>query len=89
MAKNVSLMVRLDQDSKDLLTAAAELRSISVSDYVRSVTVGQAAREIAAANENTIAMSADEQLEFWNALNQPAQVSPAQRELGKLMRGEL
>lgn len=88
MTKNVSLMVRLDQDSKDLLTAAAQLRSISVSDYVRSVMVGQAAREVAAANENSIAMSADEQLEFWNALNQPVQVSPAQRELGKLMRGE-
>ncbi len=62
MRKNVSLMVRLDQESKDLLAAAAELRRVSVSDYVRSVMVGQAARELAAANSQTIALSEIEQL---------------------------
>ena len=33
------LMVRLDHESKKCLAKAAELRRISVSDYVRTVTV--------------------------------------------------
>ena len=40
MQKTSSLMVRLDEQSKAMLTAAAELRRISVSDYVRSVVLG-------------------------------------------------
>lgn len=88
MAKNISLMVRLDQESKDLLAAAAELRRVSISDYVRSVMVGQATRELAAANSQMIALSEDEQLEFWTALNRPVKLSRAQKELGAMMRGE-
>ena len=64
-------MVRLDKESKALLSAAAELRRVSVSDYVRSVVVGQAERELAAAQSHIIAMTADEQLQFWNALAKP------------------
>jgi len=37
-------MVRLDVASKAVLARAAELRRISVSDYVRSITVAQAQR---------------------------------------------
>lgn len=40
------LMVRLDSESKQALTDAAELRRISVSDYVRTVTVAQAQRRL-------------------------------------------
>ncbi len=47
-------MVRLDAESKQALTAAAELRRISVSDYVRTVTVAQARREVASARDQTI-----------------------------------
>jgi len=68
MQKNSSLMVRLDEESKVLLTAAAELRCISVSDYFRSIVIGQATRELAAAQAHSIAMTPDEQLSFWNAL---------------------
>lgn len=82
------LMVRLDTDSKDALARAAELRRISVSDYVRQVTVSQARREVAAAAEQTIAMTPEEQLAFWTALGEPAKLTPAQKKLGKLMRGE-
>ena len=42
-AKASPLMVRLDAESKQALIAAAELRRISVSDYVRTVTVAQGA----------------------------------------------
>ena len=82
------LMVRLDSQSKTLLAAAAELRQVSLSDYVRTVTVAQAQREVRAARDRTIAMTADEQLAFWNALNEPVKLTPAQRRLGAILRGE-
>jgi uncharacterized protein (DUF1778 family) len=81
------LMVRLDEESKRCLADAAGLRGISVSDYVRTVTVSQAQREVRAAGEQTIAMTPDEQLRFWNALDQTPKLTPAQRRLGAIMRG--
>jgi uncharacterized protein (DUF1778 family) len=83
-----ALMVRLDVESKQCLVRAAELRRISVSDYVRQVTIAQARREIASAREQTIALAPEEQLAFWNALSEPAKLTTAQRRLGAIMRGE-
>jgi uncharacterized protein (DUF1778 family) len=88
--KNASpLMVRLDAHSKQLLADAAELRGISLSDYVRTVTVAQARRETTAAQEQVIRMTPEEQLAFWHALQQSPPLTTAQRQLGKLMRGEV
>ncbi len=81
------LMVRLDAESKQALAAAAELRRISVSDYVRTVTVAQARREVASARDQTILLSPDEQLAFWQALSAPAKLTPAQKRLAAIMRG--
>lgn len=83
------LMVRLDPVSKRLLTRAAQLRRISVSDYVRQVTVTQARKEVDASASRSISMTAAEQLEFWNALHEPVKLTAAQKKLGKAMRGEL
>lgn len=88
MRKNSSLMVRLDEESKALLVSAAELRKISVSDYVRSIVVGQAKRELAAAEAEVVSMSPDEQLEFWSALSKPPKLTKAQKKLAQMMRGE-
>src|ERR1700730_14087472 len=82
-----SLMVRLDEDSKECLSQAARLRGISLSDYVRTVTVPQARREVLAAREQTLAMTPAEQLAFWNALAAPPRLSESQKRLGSLMRG--
>lgn len=82
-----TLMVRLDPESKQALVAAADLRGISVSDYVRTVTVSQARREILSAREQTILLSPDEQLAFWQALQSPVSLTAAQRRLGAMMRG--
>jgi uncharacterized protein (DUF1778 family) len=82
-----SLMVRLDADSKQALTDAAQLRRISVSDYVRTVTVAQARREVARAREQTVLLSPDEQLAFWMALQAPPKLTPAQKRLGATMQG--
>ncbi|MBI3862714.1 MAG: DUF1778 domain-containing protein [Planctomycetia bacterium] len=81
-------MVRLDADSKQALVQAAELRRISVSDYVRTVTVAQARREVASARDQTIHLSADEQLAFWQALEASPKLTPAQKRLGTLMQGK-
>lgn len=88
MKKDSSLMVRLDEESKALLASAAELRKVSVSDYVRSIVVGQARRELAAAEARVITMTPEEQLEFWEALSKPRPLTKAQEQLGKIMRGE-
>ena len=82
------LMVRLDPADKAVLAAAARLRRVSLSDYVRTVTVAQAAREVGAAEAQTIALTPDEQLAFWKALAEPPVLTPAQRKLGELMRGK-
>src|SRR5438034_2298506 len=82
------LMVRLDTESKAIRGRAAKLRKVSVSDYVREVTLAQARREVHAAAEATIVLTAEEQLAFWKALHEPARLTEAQRRLGKLMRGE-
>ena len=81
------LMVRLDAESKQALTDAAELRRISISDYVRTVTVAQARREVASAREQTVLLSPDEQLAFWRALQAPPKLTPAQKRLSAIMRG--
>lgn len=83
-----SLMVRLDDESKNSLFQAAKLRGISLSDYVRTVTVPQARRELLAAREQTLAMTPAEQLKFWNALVGPSTLTESQKRLGALMRGE-
>lgn len=81
------LMVRLDESSKELLSQAAELRKISVSDYVRMITLAQAKREVAAARDQMVVLSPDEQLAFWTALQSPPKLTPAQKKLGLVMRG--
>ena len=81
-------MVTLDEDSQLVLNEAAHVRRISVSDYVRTVAVAQARREVQAAQQRTLTFSADEQLAFWQALDEPAKLTPAQRRLGALVRGE-
>ena len=82
------LMVRLDEESKACLVQAAELRRVSLSDYVRTVTVAQARREVLAAREAILTLAADEQLAFWNALNETPTLTEAQQRLGATMRGE-
>jgi uncharacterized protein (DUF1778 family) len=81
-------MVRLDEESKSVLVQAAELRRVSVSDYVRTVTVAQARKEVKAAQEETLALTPEEQLAFWNALNQNEPLTDQQKKLGRIMRGE-
>ena len=83
-----TLTVRLDPDSKSFVARAAEMRHVSVSDYVRSVVVAQARSEIQAAEQQVILLTPAEQQEFWQALQEPTALTRAQQSLGALMRGE-
>ena len=81
-------MVRLDEESKRLAFPCRGIRHISVSDYVRQITVAQARKEVDGASERTIVLTPDEQLAIWNALNTPVKLTPSQKILGKIMRGK-
>lgn len=83
-----TLNMRLDDASKATLVEAAALRRVSLTDYIRTVLVPQAQREVEAAGHQVLALTADEQLALWRALHEPVALTPAQRKLGRLMRGE-
>ena len=85
---STSLMVRLDLDSKTCVARAAELRHVSVSDYVRSVVVAQARRELLVADRQVIVLTPTVQQTFWLALQEPIALMPAQQALGALMRSK-
>lgn len=88
-ASSRSLVVRLDEESKAFLAQAAQLRGISVSAYVRQVTVEQARREVRSAEEQQIIrLSPEAQLAFWTALNEAPRLTEAQKRLGSMMRGQ-
>jgi uncharacterized protein (DUF1778 family) len=82
------LMLRLDDETIICLSQAAELRGISVSEYVRTVAVAQARKDVRAAQEQMIALAPDEQLALWNALDQAPVLTDPQRQVGAIMRGE-
>lgn len=84
--KERTIVVPLDDFSRAVVARAAELRRVSESDYVRAVAVAQARHEVSSAQRQVIALSSAEQLQFWNALNSPPKLTPAQKRLGRLMR---
>ena len=84
--KTQTLMVRLDPKSKRVVRRAAALRRVSASDYVRSIVVPQAQREVDAP-AYAWALTKEEQLAFWTALQEPP-ITPGLRRLGRLMGGE-
>jgi uncharacterized protein (DUF1778 family) len=86
--KTENLMIRVDLSSKRVIAKAARLRGVSTSDYVRSVVVSQARREVKESQSQTLSLSPEDQLAFWRALSEPVALTRRQRALGKLMRGE-
>jgi uncharacterized protein (DUF1778 family) len=88
VGKTENLMVRVDRTSKGIIAKAARLRGVSASDYVRTVVVSEARREVKEFQSQTVTLSPKDQLAFWQALNAAAPLTRRQRELGRLMRGE-
>lgn len=83
-----SLEVTLDQVSIAVLQQAAQLRGVSVRDYVRLVIVAHAKKEVESPNSQANALAPHEQLAFWEALQTPAKLTAAGRRLGAMMRGD-
>jgi uncharacterized protein (DUF1778 family) len=79
-------MVHLDAESRECVARAAELRRVSVSDYVRVVALAQARRDVHATSNQRIHLSPDEQVAFWNALRHAPELTSAQRQLAAIMR---
>lgn len=50
-------MVRLDEESRRLISQAADLRQISISDYVRTVTVPQASQEVRTVRDHVFTLT--------------------------------
>ncbi len=82
------VLIRLDASSKDYLSKAAEIRKISVSDYVRQVTVLQAKREVEESGKNIIALTPEEQEQFWHALNEAPKLTKSQKKLRAIAHGK-
>ncbi len=51
------------------------------------VTVAQARREVSEAEQNSLSLTSEEQLAFWDALNATPKLTNSQGQLGKVMRG--
>jgi len=85
--KTANVMLRIDQPSKKVLTRAATLRGVSTSDYVRQVVLAQARRDLEEARSGTVSLSAAEQRQFWEALQNPVRLTKSQRALANVMRG--
>jgi uncharacterized protein (DUF1778 family) len=86
--KSTVLQTRLTPEQKAVIQEAAELRRLSLSDYVRQLLVTMARQDVESAKQNVIELTAEGQLAFWKALNAPVKLTPAQKRLGRVMRGE-
>lgn len=89
----VALQVRAAQEIIDALSNCpaepgfAQLGA-EIHKYARDIAVPQARRELAAAREQIVALTPDEQLAFWQALHRPPNLTSAQVRLGAVMRGD-
>jgi uncharacterized protein (DUF1778 family) len=89
--KSENLMVRVDRSSKSVIARAARLRGVSASDYVRSIVVAEARREVEESRTKALLLRPEEQLAFRRALQRPisltrrqarAREAHARREIG-------
>jgi len=77
---------RIDPQSKAAIKIAAGLRGISQTDYLKAILIPFAKAEIVEAESGGIKLSPLEQIDFWNALNEPIQLTSKQKQLGLKMK---
>jgi uncharacterized protein (DUF1778 family) len=87
--KDANLLVRFDRRSKTLVQRAASARGLSVSDYVRTRILPLARQDVAEADTGVLCLAREDQIAFWQALQQVPVPTPAQRLLGGLVRSVL
>lgn len=84
--KQKTIQVRLKEENKDVIVKAASLRHIPTSDYIRTVVLAQATKEVKAAENEILRLTEAEQLVFWNALQAPVKLTEGQKRLRKVIR---
>lgn len=82
------LQARVKPAAKDLVVKAAQKRDVAVSDYIRSVIVEQAEREVQGAEQDILLLTANEQRQLWEMLDVDCEINEGQVKLAKLMNGE-
>lgn len=87
--KRETIQARINPANKEIITQAAKLREIPVSDYIRTTVLEQAKKEVSSSKLNILQLTEAEQLSFWHVIDSEPKLSNSQKELGKLMRGEL
>jgi uncharacterized protein (DUF1778 family) len=86
VVKDANLLVRFDRVDKVLLQRAAQLRGLTLSDYVRSKILPLARQDIEEAGFGVLRLPKGDQIAFWRALQHPPAPSKAQKALGRLVR---
>jgi len=76
----VTLQVRLKDEDKRTVQAAARARRISVSDYTRLRLLDAARRDLRA-GEYSLSLTPAEQEAMWDILSSPVELNDAQKQL--------
>jgi uncharacterized protein (DUF1778 family) len=84
--KGASLLVRVDAKAKTLVQRAADARGLTVSDYVRTLLVAQAQRDVDESETGVLRLAREDQLALWQALQHPPAPTEAQKALGRRVR---
>lgn len=84
--KQANLLVRFDSAGKTLVKRAAAVRGLNVSDYVRSRIIVLAQQDVEEAETGVLRLPREDQIAFWQALQNPPPPTEAQLRLGALVR---
>jgi len=84
--KDANLLVRFDRGGKTLVHRAAAARGLTISEYVRTRILSLARQDVTEAETQVLRLSREEQIVFWQALQNPPAPTAAQRRLGRLVR---
>jgi hypothetical protein len=78
----VQVTIKLDAELQALVRSAAKARGLSLSEHIRQIL-----RTHSKLGCDKIA--GKEIVSFWKAVTKPSELTPSQRRLGAIMRGEL
>lgn len=85
-AKTANVLIRFDAKRKARVRRAAELRGLTVSDYIRTRIDSIVDRDLEEAETGVLRLSREDQIALWRALQNPPPPTKQQRELGALIR---
>lgn len=87
--EDTSLLVEIDDQSWQQLTLAAKVRGVSLSEHIGEILRSVSEEIHLSVTDNVAISNPDDQRIFLEALEENPELTPAQRKLGAMMRGEL